>query len=34
MVPAEEAVKIVAQFKSIVRTQSTFYFTGSFPASV
>jgi hypothetical protein len=33
MVPAEEAAKIVAQFKSIVRTQSTFYFTGSFPAS-
>ncbi|TWF53424.1 TetR/AcrR family transcriptional regulator [Neorhizobium alkalisoli] len=34
MVPAEEALKIVAQFKSIVRAQSTYYFTGSFPENL
>lgn len=34
MVPEGEARKIVDQFKSIVRAQSTFYFTGSFPASL
>jgi AcrR family transcriptional regulator len=34
LVPAEEAAKIIKQFKSIVRAQSTYYFTGSFPASL
>ncbi|KQQ38141.1 TetR family transcriptional regulator [Rhizobium sp. Leaf306] len=34
MVTEDEAAKIVAQFKSIVRAQSTYYFKGSFPASL
>jgi hypothetical protein len=33
MVKDDEAAKIVAQFKSIVRAQSTYYLKGSFPAS-
>jgi AcrR family transcriptional regulator len=31
MVPEAESKKIVSQFKSIVRAQSTYYFTGNFP---
>lgn len=31
MVPEGEAPKVVAQFKAIVRAQSTYFFTGSFP---
>ncbi|RWX77065.1 TetR/AcrR family transcriptional regulator [Neorhizobium lilium] len=31
MVPAEEAGKIVAQFKSVVRVQASYYFTGRYP---
>jgi AcrR family transcriptional regulator len=34
MVPEEEAIKVISRFKSIVRAQSTFYFTGSFPAGI
>jgi len=34
LVPDDEALQIVAQFKSIIRVQATYYFTGSFPASV
>ncbi|KQQ73755.1 MULTISPECIES: TetR/AcrR family transcriptional regulator [unclassified Rhizobium] len=34
MVTEDEAAKIVAQFKSIVRAQSTYYFKGSFPVSL
>lgn len=33
MVPEVEARKLIVQFKSIVRAQSTYYFTGSFPKS-
>lgn len=33
MVPAAEAVAIVSQFKSIVRAQATYYFTGNFPVA-
>jgi AcrR family transcriptional regulator len=33
MVKEDEAAKIVGQFKSIVRAQSTYYLKGSFPAS-
>jgi AcrR family transcriptional regulator len=31
MVPADEARTIVAQFKSVVRVQATYFFTGSYP---
>ncbi|CAN7172375.1 TetR/AcrR family transcriptional regulator [Neorhizobium sp. LjRoot104] len=34
MVPEDEAAGTVAQFKSIVRAQATYYLTGSFPASL
>ena len=34
LVPDDEAVRIVAQFKSIIRAQATYYLTGSFPRSV
>ncbi|WP_210048891.1 TetR/AcrR family transcriptional regulator [Neorhizobium petrolearium] len=32
-VPDGEARQIMTQFKSIIRTQTTYYFTGSFPAT-
>ncbi|WP_117190885.1 TetR/AcrR family transcriptional regulator [Rhizobium terrae] len=34
MVSREEATALVSQFKSIVRAQATYYFTGSFPVSL
>ncbi|CDN46458.1 TetR/AcrR family transcriptional regulator [Neorhizobium galegae] len=34
MVPEDEAAAAVAQFKSIIRAQATYYFTGSFPDSL
>lgn len=34
LVPDDEAAQIVGQFKSIIRAQATYYFTGSFPASI
>ncbi len=33
MVSETEAAQVISQFKSIVRAQSTYFFTGNFPAS-
>lgn len=34
LVPDGEATQIMLQFKSIIRAQATYYFTGSFPAAL